>query len=141
MSEAWGSFAVKLDDKGRIFLPAKARNLMAAGTHLTKGQDGCLFLFSPDQFTHYLDNRREQVPPNLPPLALDRVLFHSVVTQDPDKQGRISVPAQLRKYAGLDREGMVIGLEDRMELWDVGRWEAYLETYEKVFAAMDQGSP
>jgi MraZ protein len=98
-----------------------------------------VFLFSQEQFELYREHNREQAPPGMPPMAFDRVFFSSVVTQDIDKQGRITVPPSLRAYAGLDRELAVIGLEERMEIWDAAKWQAYLDQYVAQFASLQEG--
>jgi MraZ protein len=139
MAAALGTFWQKLDDKGRIILPAKARAELAGGTYLTRGQDRCLFLFSSDQFDAHRSDTAAAAPPGMPALAFDRVFFSSVVAQDPDKQGRITIPGELREYAGLDRDLAVIGLEKRMEIWDADRWNAYLDAYVADFSSLDEG--
>jgi MraZ protein len=139
MVAAFGTFRQKLDDKGRIILPAKARADLAAGTFLTAGQDRCVFLFSQSQFDAYRAAKAQDSPPGMPAMAFDRVLFSSVVTQEVDKQGRITIPPDLRSYAGLDRDLAVIGLESRMEIWDAEAWTAYLAQYEQEFASLQEG--
>ena len=136
MNEAFGSFPVKLDEKSRLILPAKARAQWAEGTFLVKGQDQCLHLFSKDQFDRRRELIREETPEGIPALAFDRVFFSSLVSQTPDKQGRITIPSALRQYASLDRDVVMVGLEGRMEIWDVIVWQEYLDTYAKQFASL-----
>jgi MraZ protein len=139
VSEAWGASFIKLDDKGRIILPSKARSSFKEGTYLTRGQDQCLFLFTKTQFDTYREHNRTQAPPGMPAIAFDRVFFSSVVPQDPDKQGRISIPTSLREYAGLTRELAVIGMEQRMEIWDADRWQSYLDQYVEQYSQLQEG--
>jgi MraZ protein len=139
MVAALGTFLLKLDDKNRIILPAKARVDLAPGTYLTRGQDRCVFLFSEQQFADYRQEMADQAPPGMPAMAFDRVFFSSVVPQNLDKQGRLTIPSDLRDYAGLDRELAVIGLEKRMEIWDAAAWTAYLDQYIAEFSALSDG--
>jgi MraZ protein len=139
MVAAFGTSWQKLDEKGRIILPAKSRPELAAGTYLTRGQDRCVFLFSEAQFEAYRQETALNAPPGIPPIAFDRVFFSSVVAQDIDKQGRITVPAELRDYAGLERELAVVGLAKRMEIWDAKRWNSYLDLYVAEFSDLSEG--
>jgi MraZ protein len=139
LSEAWGTANIKLDDKNRMILPAKARASFADGTYLTRGQSECIFLFTRSQFDAYREMNRNQVPQGMPAIAFDRIFFSSVVAQDQDKQGRIGIPQSLREYAGLTRELTVITMEARMEIWDTERWQVYLDQYAKPFSQLVEG--
>jgi MraZ protein len=68
--------------------------------------------------------------------AFDRMLYSSVVRQEPDKQGRITIPPILREYAGLDRELAVVGMDTRIEIWDAAAWQTYTEAYEPLFSKL-----
>ncbi|MDR1635051.1 MAG: cell division/cell wall cluster transcriptional repressor MraZ [Bifidobacteriaceae bacterium] len=139
MSEAWGESFIKLDDKHRIILPAKARPAMADGTYLTKGQGDCVFLFSKPQFDDYRERNQAAAPVGMAPIDFDRVFYSSVVPQDMDKQGRISVPVGLRDYAGLAKDLAVIGMATHTEIWDAGRWRAYLEQIQAQYSQLKEG--
>ncbi|MDR3202939.1 MAG: division/cell wall cluster transcriptional repressor MraZ [Bifidobacteriaceae bacterium] len=139
MVAAFGTFWQKLDEKGRIILPAKSRAELAGGTYLARGQDRCLFLFSAAQFDAYRGEMAADAPPGMPALAFDRIFFSSVVGQEPDKQGRITLPPDLRDYAGLERDLAVIGLEKRLEIWDAARWNSYLDQYVGDFSGLSDG--
>jgi MraZ protein len=134
-----GSYEIKLDDKGRLLLPAKSRDVLENGTYITRGQDRCLFLFSNSQFKHYKEQIKEYAPPNIPAMAFDRVLFSSVINQNLDKQGRITVSQALREYAELKRNIAVVGLENRIEIWDSDNWNKYLKLYEDGFSGLKDG--
>jgi MraZ protein len=139
VGEAFGEFLIKLDDKGRVILPAKLRDQLHTGAYLTRGQDKCLFLFSSEQFVAYRERNREAAPAGMPALAFDRVFYSSVVTSKVDNQGRVTIPPKLRSYAALDRELAVVGLEERLEIWDAQRWQGYLDRYTEQFAALQDG--
>jgi len=127
MGEVLGSFLVKLDEKGRIILPSKTRAGLAGGVYLTIGQDLCLYAFSADQLDRYIRLSQGEETKTVVPSAFERLFKASVVTQTPDKQGRIIIAPALRRHAGLERELIVIGLGHRLEIWDVARWQAYQE--------------
>ena len=129
-----GTFTPRLDEKGRLLLPAKFRPRMAAGLVMTKGQERCVFLLPMDEFTKFYD--RLSAAPVTSKDARDylRVLLSGATDDTPDKQGRISIPANLRAYAGLDREVAVIGAGTRVEIWDRAAWEAYLAEREAAYA-------
>jgi MraZ protein len=139
VSEALGESFIKLDDAGRVILPSKIRPAMAEGTYLTKGQGDCVFLFSKSQFNAYRERNRAEVPPGMAALDFDRVFYASVVVQNIDRQGRISIPSRLRHYAGLVRELAVIGLETHLEIWDADRWSAYLENIQRQYSELKEG--
>jgi len=139
MAAALGTFWLKLDDKGRLIVPSKARESLGAGTYLTRGQGDCLFLFSEPQFESYRSERLENAPPGMPSIAFDRVFFSSVVSQRLDSQFRISIPADLREYASLTHELAVIGLAQRMEVWNAQSWRDYLATYVADYSGLLEG--
>ena len=129
-----GTHAPRLDEKGRLFLPAKYREELAGGVVITKGQERCLFVFPHEEFARITEALR-----NVPVTAKSvrdnsRVFFASASDEVPDKQGRITVPAALRAYAGLQRDCVVIGANTRLEIWDTQAWETYLAAQEDSFA-------
>ena len=133
-----GTYTPKLDDKGRLFLPAKFRDRLAEGVVVTQGQENCLVVWPEDVFMQ--EARRAQATPLTSRGARDyaRVLFAGADEGVPDKQGRISIPPPLREYAGLDREVVVIGVMDRIEIWDPARWAEYSAQAQAKFAELDE---
>ncbi len=129
-----GTHAPRLDEKGRLFLPAKYREELAGGVVITKGQERCLFVFPTEEFTRI--TQALSTAPVTAKSARDysRVLFASASDEIPDRQGRITVPAALRAYAGLQRDCVVIGANTRLEIWDAQAWETYLAAQEDSFA-------
>lgn len=129
-----GTYLPRLDDKGRLFLPARFREQLAGGLVMTKGQDRCLYVFSEPDFSAYADRIREA--PLSAKAARDyvRVFFAGASADVPDKQGRITVPPPLRQYAGLDRDCAVIGASSHVEIWDAAAWTTYLAASEQSFA-------
>ncbi len=132
-----GTYSPRLDDKGRLVLPAKYRDELAEGIVLTKGQDGCVVLWPADGFEGYARQLDEASRSNAAARAYLRVLFSSANDQVPDKQGRILVPADLRGYAKLDGDVVVAGNGSTCELWEPGAWRDYLDAQEQAFSGLD----
>ena len=129
-----GTYRPRLDDKGRLILPAKFRDQLADGLVMTKGQEHCLFVHRRDDFAEQV--AKMQSAPSLVRAVRDhsRVYLSSAVDEVPDRQGRITIPASLRDYARLDRDVAVIGNGLRAEIWDVQAWDDYVAAAEQTFA-------
>lgn len=129
-----GTHSPKLDEKGRLFLPARFRELLADGVVITKGQERCLYVFKHADFVATAE--RLQNAPLTAKAVRDysRVFFASAFDDVPDKQGRVSVPAGLRTYAGLTKDCVVIGANTRLEIWDAVAWADYEAEKEQAFS-------
>ena len=129
-----GTHTPKLDDKGRIILPAKFRDELSAGVVVTRGQERCLYVFSKKEFESVHEKIR-QAPVTSEEARKYLRLFLSGASDDtPDKQGRVLVPQLLRDYAGLTKELVIIGVGSRAEIWDASSWHEYLSSNEEKFA-------
>jgi MraZ protein len=133
-----GTHTPRLDDKGRIFLPAKFRDDLQGGLVITKGQDRCLYVWSLADFEGLTDRVRQAPFTNKASRDFLRVLFSGASDEIPDKQGRITIPPVLREYARLQRDCVVIGAMDRVEIWDAESWAAYSAEHEESFASMSE---
>lgn len=133
-----GTHTPRLDDKGRLFLPAKYRDRMAGGLVVTRGQERCLFIFPMDEFVKVAEQMRQAPTSSRKARDYSRVFLSGASDEVPDKQGRFTIPAKLREYAGLDREVTVIGAGSRLEVWDSVAWNAYLEETEQSFAETEE---
>ncbi len=129
-----GTHSPRLDEKGRMFLPAKYREVLAAGVVITKGQERCLYVFPAEEFTRITEGLRTAPVTSKTVRDYSRVLFASASDEVPDKQGRVTNPQGLRDYAGLQRECVVIGANTRLEIWDNTAWTAYLADQEDAFS-------
>jgi MraZ protein len=129
-----GTHAPKLDEKGRLFLPAKYRDDLAGGVVITKGQERCLYVFPVQEFTRITEALSTAPVTSKGLRDYSRVFFASASDEVPDKQGRITVPPALRGYAGLQRDCVVIGANTRLEIWDAQAWETYLVAQEDSFS-------
>jgi MraZ protein len=133
-----GTHLPRLDDKGRLFLPAKYRDELAGGLVITKGQDRCLYVFPPEEFTRITESLRTAPVTAKAVRDYTRVLFASASDEMPDKQGRITIPPTLRAYAGLERDCAVVGMNTRLEIWDAVAWQSYLDQQEDAFSAASE---
>lgn len=136
-----GTYNPRLDEKGRLFLPAKFRDELAGGVVLTRGQERCLFVFPRPAFTAKAEELQSASLTSKAARDYGRMFFSSASDEVPDKQGRITVPPPLRQYAGLERDCVVIGANTRLEIWDAAAWAAYEAEQEQLFAEQDEGVP
>jgi MraZ protein len=133
-----GTHAPRLDDKGRLFLPAKFRDELAEGLVITKGQERCLYVWPLAEFARITEQMRSAPVTSKAARDYMRVLFAGASDEVPDKQGRITIPPALRDYAGLTRDCVVIGANTRVEIWDTAAWESYLANQEQAFAELSE---
>ena len=133
-----GTYAPKLDEKGRIILPAKFRDELASGLVLTRGQEHCVYVFSQREFESLHEKIRQAPVTSKQARDYLRVFLSGASAEVPDKQNRVTIPTPLRSYAGLDRDLVVIGAGSRAEIWDAEAWETYLAEQEAAFANTEE---
>ena len=136
-----GTHTPRLDDKGRLALPAKFRSDLEGGLVITKGQERCLFVFPMAEFSRITELLRSAPVTQRNVRDYSRVFFASASHEVPDGQGRITVPSQLREYAGLSKDCVVIGANSRVEVWDAAAWQNYLQGTEQSFADAEEVLP
>ncbi len=134
-----GEYQHSLDDKSRITIPAKFREGLGASFVMTRGLDACLFVYPRDDW-----NIMEQKLRTMPLARSDarqfiRFLFSGAAELDLDKQGRVLIPSNLREYAGITENCVVIGVDARVEIWDAKKWQSYSETAADSFNDLAQG--
>lgn len=133
-----GTYTPRLDDKGRLILPAKYRDELGNGLVLTRGQERCIYVFSQREFERVHEQMRQAPLSSRQARDYIRVFLSGASDEVPDKQGRVTIPSSLRSYAGLDREVTVIGAGTRAEIWDSAAWNDYLEEKESAFSETDE---
>lgn len=133
-----GTFTPKLDDKGRLILPAKFRDELSEGLVITRGQERCLYVFSEQEFADMHERIRRAPITSKQGRDYLRVFLSGAHAETPDKQSRVTIPAALREYAGLDKELAVIGAGTRAEIWDAEAWQAYLTEQETAFSSIEE---
>lgn len=121
-----GEYQHSVDQKGRVIIPAKFREGLGDKFILTKGLENCLFAYSMEEWTT-LETKLKALPfTDKNVRAFTRFFFAGATECEMDKQGRILVPQNLREYAGLEKDVLVIGVSTRVEIWDKTRWDEYI---------------
>lgn len=114
-----------LDAKGRVIFPVRLRESLGAQVVLQKGIDACLYVFPPDEWDRQVE-RVSSLPTTRPDARrYARFFFSQAQSERIDRQGRLTIPASFRDYAGLEREVAIVGAGSRVEIWDAGRWEQH----------------
>ena len=133
-----GTYTPRLDDKGRLFLPAKFRDQLSEGLVVTRGQERCLSVWPRPAFEQLAQQAQEAPVTDRAVRDYTRLLFAGASDDQPDKQGRLSIPPMLREYASLSRDVVVIGVVNRLEIWDAGRWQEYSDAREQAFSDLGE---
>ncbi|MFM8211988.1 MAG: division/cell wall cluster transcriptional repressor MraZ [Actinomycetes bacterium] len=133
-----GTHEPRLDDKGRLVLPAKFRDGFSTDVVLTKGQDLSIVMWPLSEFQLYAQKIREASRNDARVRSYLRVFFSSAFDEQIDKQGRITLPATLRDYAQLNRDVIVVGADTTVEIWDPKLWNTYLSEAEPKFASTQE---
>ncbi|MDY0405970.1 division/cell wall cluster transcriptional repressor MraZ [Virgibacillus sp. 179-BFC.A HS] len=133
-----GEFQHNIDQKGRIIMPSKFRDELGDSFVVTRGLDKCLFVY-PLTAWKALEEKLKKLPlTKKDARAFTRFFFSGAVECEIDKQGRINIPQPLRKYANLEKECVVIGVSERIELWAKDDWDDYFEDSEESFAEISE---
>ena len=117
-----GTHPLSLDDKGRIILPVKFRDALKDGAYVTKSLDGCLGIYTAEDFQAYASELKDKVRRGSVERTAVRTLMAGAAEVTPDRQGRITIPPALRTYAGLRDAVVVTGFLDHIEVWDSEKW-------------------
>ncbi|OGY62598.1 MAG: cell division/cell wall cluster transcriptional repressor MraZ [Candidatus Colwellbacteria bacterium RIFCSPLOWO2_12_FULL_46_17] len=120
-----GEFSHNVDEKGRVAIPSKFRSKISGGAIITRGLDKCLFVFTKTDWEKLAGKLIELPLAQANSRAFVRLMLSGASDVKLDVQGRILVPDYLRKYAGVKKAVKVIGVYNRMEVWDEKNWEAY----------------
>ncbi|MCR4728784.1 MAG: division/cell wall cluster transcriptional repressor MraZ [Lachnospiraceae bacterium] len=117
-----GEYNHTVDEKGRLIIPSKFREELGDEFVVTKGLDGCLFVYAPSEWT-LLEEKLKALPlTNKDARAFVRFMLAGAAQVEPDKQGRILLPQVLRTFAGLDKDVVLIGVASRIEIWNKDKW-------------------
>ncbi len=133
-----GTHEPRLDEKGRLVLPAKFRDALAGGVVLTKGQERSIVVWPAAEFARYAEQLREASRNDARVRSYLRVLFSGAFDELPDRQGRVTLPPTLRDYAGLTRDVVVVGAHTTAEIWDRDAWQTYLAAAEPTFSDINE---
>jgi len=120
-----GEYKHNLDSKGRLAIPAKFRSLLDKGAVVTRGLDNCLFLYPKEQWQKIAEKLANLPISQAKARAFSRLMLAGAMDVDFDVQGRITLPEYLRQFSGLEKNTIVAGLYDRLEIWDEEKWNNY----------------
>lgn len=137
-AEFLGEYRHTLDAKGRVILPSAFREQLKEGLVMTIGLDHCLTVHPRAEWGRVVEGLRTLRPTDRRERQFARMMTSSAHKGELDRQGRVTVPARLRDYAGLDRDVTVVGADARLELWDTASWERYREQGMADFADTEQ---
>ena len=124
-----GEYHHSIDDKGRVTIPSKVRYELGENFVVTRGLDNCLFIYPKDEWTNII-NKYKELPNTKDARNFMRFFLSGATMCEFDKQGRINIPSPLIKYADLTKECVVIGVNDRLEVWSKERWENFINENE-----------
>lgn len=125
-----GEFEHTIDDKGRLTIPAKFRPELEGGIVVTRGLDGCLWAYSRAEWEILAEKIAKMPTTNPAARNFARFMFSSAFDSVPDRQGRVIIPQNLRDYAGIENETVVIGVMNRVEIWKPEKWSEVVNTVE-----------
>ena len=121
----FGEYEHNIDDKGRLIIPSKFREALGKDFVITKGLDCCLFVFSTEEWEIFVNKLRTLPISDKDARDFTRFFFSGASECALVKQGRISIPATLRKHAELEKETKIIGVSNRLEIWNTENWDNY----------------
>jgi len=128
-----GEYQHTIDEKGRFCMPSKFRGAVGDWLMITKGLDGCLFVYTRNEWMA-LEQKLKQLPfTNSNARAFARFIFGGAVEYEIDKQGRILLSAHLREYAGINKDIVIVGVGTRIEIWSKEKWEVYNQQSEENY--------
>ncbi|WP_055079311.1 division/cell wall cluster transcriptional repressor MraZ [Lagierella massiliensis] len=120
-----GEYQHNLDTKGRITMPSKFREELGNTFYITKGMDGCLFVFPEEEWIEMDKKIKGLRLSRKDARGIARLFYAGAIDVSLDKMGRVLLPGNLREYASLNKEAIVIGVSSRVEIWDKDRWQSY----------------
>ena len=118
-----GEYNHSIDAKGRLIIPSKFRDMLGDEFVVTKGLEGCLFVFEKYEFQSFMDKLNEKSDLEAKVRKIKRFFISGAQEMEPDKQGRMLVPPTLREYAGLEKEVVFAGVGGHIEIWDKSKWD------------------
>jgi MraZ protein len=131
-----GEYTHTLDAKKRLSLPAKFRKELGKKAVITHGLDNCLFVYSPKQWERIAEKLSALSMGQADTRGFNRFILAGAIESDVDSIGRILIPDYLKSFANLDAKVSVIGVSDRIELWDEKRWGTYKKSIQKQADAL-----
>lgn len=123
-----GEYHHSLDEKGRLIIPAKYRELLESDFIVTRGIENCLYIYPKKTFTHIVEKLESLPFTKKDARGFTRFFMSGATAAEFDKQGRINIPTPLAQYASLQKECVIVGVGERAEIWDKETWEKFMES-------------
>lgn len=120
-----GEYHYTIDNKGRLAIPAKLRKHFIEGIIITRGLENCLFIFSINEWQKLVEKLKNLPLAQANSRAFSRLIFSGAIESELDSQGRVGIPEYLRKYANLEKKVVIVGVYNRLEIWDEDKWQKY----------------
>ena len=130
-----GEFHHTIDEKGRIIIPSKLRDNLKDNFIITRGLDGCLFIYPHDEWNNVI-NKYKDLPNTIEKRQFMRIFLSGASTCEYDRQGRINIPKPLIDYAKLEKDCIIIGVDDRLELWSKQIWDNFINSNEEAMSSI-----
>lgn len=118
-----GEYNHTIDTKGRLIIPSKFRETLGDEFVVTKGLDGCLFVYDNQEWAAFEEKLKVLPLTNKESRMFVRFFLAGAASVEVDKQGRILIPSVLREFAGLDKDVVLVGVASRIEIWSKEKWE------------------
>ncbi len=134
-----GEYKYNLDDKNRLAIPSKFRKFFTDGAVITKGLDNCLFIYTTKEWQKLVDKLANLPISKSKSRAFSSMMLASVMDVILDKQGRIILPDYLKQFAELNKQVVLAGLYNRLEVWDEKSWGKYQRVSEKESNQISEG--
>jgi MraZ protein len=136
-----GEYLHTVDNKGRVALPAKFREMLGPRFMIARGLDQCLTVYPSEEWVHVLETVKGLPQNQKEARAYARYFLSGAMEVDPDKQGRIGLPQSLREYAGISKDVYVLGVGNRVEVWDKAAWDSSKLDIGERFSSIAESVP
>lgn len=131
-----GEYKHSIDEKGRLIIPAKLREELGESFFICNGLEGCLFVYSKEEWTKFVTELESLPRMNKDARIFKRYFFGSASEGTFDRQGRVVVPPSLREKANLEKDVVLVGVQDRIEIWNRDLWEGSKDISEEDLDAI-----
>ena len=128
-----GEVCSSIDDKDRIVIPSKFRELFDEGTFITKGCEGCISIYPSDSWNEYVSSLLASTKDSISGRQIRRAIASKSTPYECDKSGRVKLPRNLLELAGITKQCMVVGAFDHLEIWELEAWKKYDEVANDIF--------
>lgn len=137
-----GEYNHNVDAKGRVSLPARFRDDLSESFYITRGMENCLFIYDQKEW-ECMDEKIKQLRLTAKAArGFSRLFYAGAMEISCDRQGRILIPPHLRAFAEIEKEVVILGVSDRIEIWSKSRWDSYLDSdsmdYDDLTEALEE---